>query len=183
MKVVTGSRLPVVDRLRSATSELHRRIEASLDIVARLSNSAVRPRLIRKYAALHIPADASLGPYLADVQGLDFRCRSRAPLLLRFAGKAALPTFPLPASRGEALGMLYVLEGSTLGGRLILRMLAARGVEDPDLAFLDPYGAETGRRWRSFLLVLSREIDDEDEIAEACRGARSGFCHAERLLS
>jgi hypothetical protein len=25
---------------------------------------------LRQYAALHIPADASLGPYLADVQGL-----------------------------------------------------------------------------------------------------------------
>jgi heme oxygenase len=79
--------------------------------------------------------------------------------------------------------MLYVLEGSTLGGRIILRMLASRGVQDPSLAFLDPYGAQTGARWRGFLAVLAREADDNEErIAQACDGARSGFSHAERLL-
>jgi heme oxygenase len=180
LNAATSSRLPVIDCLRSATDALHQRIETSLDIVA---DSAVRRRLIEQYAGLHIPADASLGPYLADVHGLDFRGRSRARFLLKFAGTTTPPAFPIPANRAEALGMLYVLEGSTLGGRLILRMLAARGIEDPDLAFLDPYGAETGRRWRSFLSVLSREIDDEEQIGAACRGARSGFQHAERLLA
>jgi heme oxygenase len=93
------------------------------------------------------------------------------------------PTFPAPESQAEALGMLYVLEGSTLGGRLILRTLKDRGVDDPRLAFLDPYGPETGVRWRSFQSVLARETShDEKLVAQACGGALSGFWHAERVL-
>lgn len=170
-------------RMRTATDAIHRRLEARLDIVERLADPARRPDLMRRYAALHIPADEALGPYLSTLPGLDFFGRSRAPLLARFLGDAPPPAFPLPVTRAEALGMLYVLEGSTLGGRIILRMLASRGVHDPSLAFLDPYGAQTGARWRGFLAVLARESDgDEERIAQACDGAQSGFLHAERLL-
>ena len=78
--------------------------------------------------------------------------------------------------------MLYVLEGSTLGGRFITGALAARGVTDPDLAFLDPYRDQTGVRWRGFLAVLVREVRDNGLIAEACRGAMRAFDHAETIL-
>jgi len=169
--------------LRAATDAIHHRLEARLDVVERLADPALRPDLMRRYAALHIPADEALARHLSNLPGLDFPGRSRTPLLARFAGEDPPPAFPVPLTRAEALGMLYVLEGSTLGGRIILRALAGRGVDDPNLAFLDPYGAETGARWRGFLAVLSRETDDdEDRIAQACRGARSGFLHAERLL-
>ncbi len=81
---------------------------------------------------------------------LDFANRSRTGLLAAFAGHRPLPDFPAPTGQAEALGMLYVLEGSTLGGRFITGALAARGVIDPGLAFLDPYRDQTGVRWRSF---------------------------------
>jgi heme oxygenase len=169
--------------LRSVTDEHHRRLEHRLDIVARLADPPARRKMIRRYAELHIPADATLGPYLRDVDGLDMPARRRTPLLAGRAGSGALPAFPRPNSRAEALGMLYVLEGSSLGGRLILRTLASRGIDDPDLAFLDPYGPETGRRWRGFLAVLSREVDnDEDRILQAGSGALHAFAHAEHVL-
>ena len=152
-------------------------------MVASLGDPIMRRGMIGRYAAFHIPADATLAPYLDDVDGLEMQARRRTPLLADFAGVGPLPRFPRPASRAEALGMLYVLEGSTLGGRLILRMLADEGIRDPDFAFLDPYGAETGSRWRSFLSVLARETgEDERRIAEAGQGALCGFEHAERVL-
>ena len=179
----TGRLSSAVRRLRAATSELHRRVERTLDIIPRLSDPRTRPDMIRRYAAFHIPADAVLGAYLADVPDLEFRARSRAPLLAEFAGEKALPAFPAPGCHTEALGMLYVLEGSTLGGRLILRALADRGVRDPALAFLDPYGVHTAARWRGFLSVLTRETgEDESLTRKACAGACSGFRHAERIL-
>ena len=179
----TGRPSTVVRRLRAATSELHRHVERTLDVIPRLSDPLSRPEMVRRYAAFHIPADAVLGALLADVPDLEFRARSRAPLLAGFAGEKALPAFPAPGCRAEALGMLYVLEGSTLGGRLILRALADRGINDPVLAFLDPYGAHTAARWRGFLSVLSRETgEDESLIRRACAGACSGFRHAERIL-
>jgi heme oxygenase (biliverdin-IX-beta and delta-forming) len=177
-------RLPsIVIQLRSATEELHRRIETKLGIIDRFSDPARRPELIRRYASLHIPADGALQPFLGDVEGLHFAERTRTRLLAPFVGESSLPAFPAPAGRAAALGMLYVLEGATLGGRLIIRTLTNRGVDDPSLAFLDPYGAQTGSRWRSFLSVLSREIDDDLLLtAECCQGARSAFLHSERVL-
>jgi heme oxygenase len=170
-------------QLRAATDRHHRRLETRVDAVARLSDPLLRPDLIRRYAALHLPADDALGPHLRHVPGLDFRGRSRVPLLAGLAGEHALPPFPAPRNRAVALGMLYVLEGSTLGGRLILATLAERGVVDPKLAFLDPYGAQTGTRWRGFLAVLERELrGDGDSILDACHGAVAGFQHAERVL-
>jgi heme oxygenase len=173
----------VVQHLRSVTSEAHRRLESKLDVIARLADPVLRPGLLERYADLHIPADAMLGRYLGSIDGLDIGARRRTPLLEAFVRNDPLPTFPRPASRAQALGMLYVLEGSTLGGRLILRMLAERGINDPDLEFLDPYGPDAGLRWRSFLSVLSRETDHDDaRVSQAGTGAVLAFAHAEHVL-
>ena len=90
---------------------------------------------------------------------------------------------PEPGSRSEALGMMYVLEGSTLGGRIILRELAKRGLDVSELGYLDPYGVDTGRRWRAFVSVLEAETaGDPSSMEEACSGAVKGFLHAEHVL-
>ena len=172
-----------LDRLRVATQAVHERLELRLDAIDQLSDPLRRAPLLRRYAAFYMPADDALAAKLACLPELGFEAESRGALLARYA-EPPLPAFPRPASLSEALGLLYVLEGSTLGGRLILRELARRGVELADLAFLDPYGAETGARWRSFLAVLEREtgFGDEHRIEEAERGAVRGFAHAEKIL-
>jgi heme oxygenase len=93
-----------------------------------------------------------------------------------------LPAFPSPANLAEALGMLYVLEGSTLGGHVILRTLRNAGVDCAPLAFLDPYGPDTGRRWRDFLIVLEQETGSEMRRDAACKGAVLAFEHALEVL-
>jgi heme oxygenase len=157
-------------------------LEHRLDAVARFANPISRQDLIRRYANLHVPADAALSGELAMVPGVDFDRRRRAHLFKDVAVQTPLPEFPMPDSRAEALGLFYVLEGSTLGGRLILRSLAGRGVDDPALRFLDPYGADTGELWRSFLAVLARETADEASAELAEKGALRGFRHADHVL-
>ena len=78
--------------------------------------------------------------------------------------------------------MLYVLEGSTLGGRFILQTLIGLKVDVSELTFLDPYGADAGSLWCSFLLVLERETMGDNARADACRGSLAAFAHAERVL-
>lgn len=176
---------PVVIRMRAATSVLHQQLEDRLNIVARLADPDARQDLTQRFAVFHLTAEATLRDYLAAIPGLDFdsRCRSRASQLTLPVLAPSAPPFPAPGCAAEALGMFYVIEGATLGGRIILRMLADKGIRDIALRFLDPYGTDTGARWRAFLSVLAREItDDENRIAAACRGACAGFHHAERLL-
>lgn len=67
------------------------------------------------------------------------------------------PVDKIPPSRltdGELLGVLYVLEGSCLGARILVRMVASLGLSDCFGArHLHVQAADTGA-WRSFLAVL-----------------------------
>lgn len=79
----------------------------------------------------------------------------------------ALPRCPLPALRdaAEALGSLYVMEGSTLGGRVIERhverYLGLGG--QSGCAYFAGYGAGTGAMWRAFLARLDAEPAERAE--------------------
>jgi heme oxygenase len=170
----------ILASLRRATGELHQSLEQRLDALSHLSDAPRRDALVRRYAALHGPAEQALEPFLADLPDLEFNSRRRAPFLPQ--GGPYLD-FPQPATTAEALGMLYVLEGSTLGGRFILKSLAKGGADTSALKFLDPYGEETGRKWRAFLAVIERETaGDPILVDEACTGAVAAFRHAETVL-
>jgi heme oxygenase len=175
-------------RLREATAPEHQRLEARLAVHQRIASRAGRAALIARYWRFHGHAEAALAPWLSDLEGLDFEARLRTPLLARdFADLGLAPPAGAGAgdpveSRGEALGVLYVLEGSALGGRVIRRQLAARGADFVGLGFLDPYGGRTGERWRSFLDVLERETAEPEAAEAAVAGALAGFRQAEAAL-
>jgi heme oxygenase len=83
------------------------------------------------------------------------------------------------------LGMAYVIEGSTLGGKFILARLPAqlavwRGVAT---AFLDGYGAATGARWRGFGAIVERAVTTDDAEAQLVAGARQTFASLIRWLA
>lgn len=183
--------IDVVARLRAATGDAHARLDARLNILDVLADPDGRRRLVGRFYGLHAGAEPVLAPLLRDLEGLAFPDRSRAPALARDAAALGLdperlPLCPMapPRSVPEALGIFYVLEGSTLGGRIIRREMAARGHDGTGLDFLDPYGTATGERWRAFLAVLQRESppgDDETGRAVA-EGGVAGFGHAEAWL-
>jgi heme oxygenase len=80
--------------------------------------------------------------------------------------------------------MLYVLEGSSLGARVIRKQAAAQGQDMTGLSFLDPYGAAVGERWKAFTAVLARECpaDDHQAVEDVVRGGVAGFACAESWL-
>ena len=93
----------------------------------------------------------------------------------------------LPSISGvaEALGCMYVLEGATLGGQIIVRHLRRTlGVEpESGAAFFGSYGAEVGPMWKCFgdvLATYSAAHPAEDEIIVAT--ARETFDALDRWL-
>lgn len=169
--------------LRSRTAEIHRRIETKADIVVRLSDPLRARRMTERYAGLQLPADEVLNRHLGHIDDLDMPARRRGRLWRTPPSPAGLPAFPEPSGLVQALGMLYVIEGATLGGRIIRRELAARGIDPDDFAFLDPYGNETGPMWKKFVRVAEREAGrTRKQREDACEGALKAFRHAETLL-
>lgn len=187
-KAVPDAPADIVTRLRDATGEAHRRLEERLDIVRRLASPDGRCRLVARFCGLHEGAEDALASVLDGLEGLDFSGRRRGRLLRADLDVLAADTAPSacpiepPASAGWALGFLYVLEGSTLGGKVIRREMEGQGGTMTGLGFLDPYGAATGDRWRAFLAVLRREAEDARAADEIVRGAVDGFAAAESWL-
>ena len=176
-------------RLREATAADHARLEVLSDIPARLKSRRKRTAVVAGFLRLHREVEAALEAWLEDVPGLEFADRRRSALIaveLATLGGTAHPDAPWPfvvGSRAEALGAFYVLEGSTLGGRVIRRELEAAGADFTGLGFLDVHGDRTGERWRAFLAVLAAHATDADAEADMIRGAQAAFRHAERRLS
>lgn len=160
-----------------------------MDIVGRVQISETRRTLVQGFWRLHRDIEDATAPWLAELPGLDFEARRRTRLLradLDALGAAPddEPGDPLPVgSVAEALGVLYVAEGSTLGAQVIRREVAARNGDFTGLAFLDPYGERTGERWRGFLAVLDRMTGRDQEAEASVAGALAGFRHAELRLS
>lgn len=179
----------VVTLLRSATAVPHQQLEAEAAVIERAACPVRRGALVRAFHALHAAADAALAPVLGSVAGLDYARRRRLPLLEADLRALAEPAAPVanaaaPTSPAEAMGMLYVLEGSTLGARIIRGALAKQGAHLEGLSFLDPYGPDTGQMWRSFLTVLRRVVGEQPDGPEAVvRGGLAGFALAREALA
>lgn len=73
-----------------------------------------------------------------------------------------------------ALGALYVMEGSIMGGGIIVQMLAKGGIEE-GISFFSGYGEATGRMWGIFVGVMDQHATSEAEEAIAIAAANETF--------
>ncbi|MCI2238196.1 biliverdin-producing heme oxygenase [Paenibacillus sp. TRM 82003] len=159
--VPAGDRRPggALAHVRAATSRAHEELDGSLDVLHRPWDVDLHRRWLELTLGLLDPLEASLARWArTDPAALDVAARARAGLArgdLRALGadEAAVSAVPLcpdvpgAADRAQALGLCYVLDGSTLGGTLIHRTAVAAGV--PERACTSLVGRPgAGRRWR-----------------------------------
>ncbi|WP_449410257.1 biliverdin-producing heme oxygenase [Methylobacterium komagatae] len=128
-------------RLRAATASTHEALERELDWKARVATLAGYRDMLARLHGFHAAWEPAIGAALADGDFFDARRRlsalreDLAYLGLSEAGIGALPLAKVIALSGPApaMGALYVLEGSTLGGRVIGKHIAsAHGLMDGD---------------------------------------------------
>jgi heme oxygenase len=181
--------------MRAATAASHEQVERTLGLMA---PDLDRDRLIAALTRLHgfwSAAEAGLDSWAgrrpADAERLQWARRRRAHLFA--ADLAALdsapagpgvPDLPDVPTTDDALGRLYVLEGSTLGGTFIdrhLRGLPSLGDGVRVRAF-SPYGSETGAMWHAYRQVTREHVaagGDPRQVVAAARGtfaALSAWC-------
>ncbi|MGH2623574.1 MAG: biliverdin-producing heme oxygenase [Sphingobacterium sp.] len=87
-----------------------------------------------------------------------------------------LPQTELPPiiNKNQAIGALYVLEGSIMGGPYIVKMLQQRGIEK-GFNFFNGYGEQSGQKWGEFTGIINSEIADENDIEETILSAKNTF--------
>ncbi|MDT6922340.1 biliverdin-producing heme oxygenase [Pseudomonas atacamensis] len=183
---------PVLQDLRAGTAELHIALEKRLPFFSDTLDTPAFERLMQAYYGFYQPLEQALLASGAVPDDFNLLPRLKADTLradLRALGATAddLPLcedLPVIGSSAASLGVLYVLEGATLGGQILRREIAARLNLDADngAAFLDVYGAATGRRWREFIEYLSNRPMAAGERAAVVSAAQITFSCFEQWL-
>lgn len=165
-------------RLRVETAPDHERVDA---LAARfdLQDPDDYTAFLLAHAQALFPLEDALDRAGADRLLADWPERRRKTALradLATLGVAAPATQSSPPAldEAEAWGTLYVLEGSRLGARLMLR--TATAAADPDIRAATRFLAhgQGGRSWPGFLERLETEAQAFDD-RRVLAGARTAF--------
>lgn len=72
--------------------------------------------------------------------------------------------FPIPKNVAELVGMIYVLEGSTMGGQFLSHKI---GNKYP-MRFFNGYGDNTAQKWQEFWVFANSvcAVDQYDDVGE-----------------
>ena len=158
------------ERLRRETRQAHDSLDASLDLIGPMLRLPQFIRLLGRFHALHRVVEPTLAallePSLLAGRGKlaalehDLRVCGADPIdVVTLAG----PNLPPLINRAAALGALYVIEGSTLGGRVIARHLRQAHVIPTDaFRYLEIYDGHAGEMWRNVCRALDTVCDPDD---------------------
>lgn len=178
------AKVDVLSVLRTGTWDLHKTLE-SVPVFARLTGTSVtRDDYIRAldalrhcYAMIEAPLIQGLQQYAPAYPYI-----ARLPLLhqdLSQLGYSASSSLPLKSTRipnlPETLGALYTIEGSTLGGKRLIRHLQtklAAAILADAMAFYQLDGKIDAHNWATTQILLQERLITSDDIEQAMKSAR-----------
>jgi heme oxygenase len=161
----------LTDELREYTEEVHHASEKKMIIALKqIANYEDYIRMLNWLYGFYAPVQQLIRQYLTEDNFPDINRRSRAEYILWDIRESGLPVpepevceqLPVIDSFHRALGAMYVLEGSTLGGRIIAGMICRSLDSTRCLSFFNGYGAETGHMWNTFKAYINQPFSTEE---------------------
>lgn len=147
--------------------------------VDKINSSADYVRLLSLLYGYYQSLELSISPYLEDSAVSDYTNRRKAFYLLedmRHHSNEEMihplcQHIPDVQSYYAALGVLYVLEGSTLGGKIISKMISGKLHTLAGFNFFTCYGDRAGMMWSVFKTYLNRSFTmcQEKEVLQAAQ--------------
>lgn len=169
-------------KIKEATKVSHQQLEKQ--VVLRLK--AIRSNedyaeVLKHFYAYFNAVEKAIAPYItADVLP-DYAERRNSAYLKADIEELGATIAELPEAKApeitnvqRALGALYVMEGSIMGGGIIVQMLAKHGVEK-GVSFFSGYGPQTGEMWAKFVGVMNAHAQTEAEEIDAIQAANETF--------
>lgn len=189
--------MDILEKLREETKGAHDRLEA-VALSDKIMDGSLQPDEYKKLIRVHYLVHRELENLVEknDIQQhfpeLHFEERKKMPLLEKDAKELSIAEEKLRTPSAGALpdtggahggtpygllGMLYVMEGATLGGNVIVKSLRKNehlsGLGD--FHYFGCYGPDTGKKWKSFLEVLKEKGQGPEAQAEIVEGARATY--------
>lgn len=171
-------------QLKEYTTAAHQLLEKKLiSQIKSIHSARDYVRLLKMMYGYYAAIEVEIERYAAAHPNVNFSNRRKAEYLLddlKFFNSFEQPLLcqELPAinSYPAALGALYVLEGSTLGGKIIAQMIAGKfNMTSPQgISFFLGYGEETQAMWQQFKTLLEQHFSDSEK-EEVMRTANDTF--------
>lgn len=176
----------ILKKLKESTKIQHERLEKKVNLMSQTLSIDQYKHIITKFHRFYSYVEPKILSFELEEFGYDFNKRSRLKLLEQDIKKLDLQPLaswqgpPLLESVGEVFGCLYVIEGSSLGGKIIGQHLKEKlGLTaESGASFFNIYGAETGKMWKEFGNIIesfSLKYQNDDQIIKGAIDTFQGF--------
>ncbi len=180
-------------QLKAATADLHQEVENKMSAV--LFQDDLRPESYQQLLAGMYSVYEDMENAVCRFPSLNELMTDRSKLkwlesdLLFLSHQTGFtpsrpPSDSLQVEEGTAWGMMYVMEGATLGGAVISRHLANYSwVSDDCLSFFVSYGDQRGKMWKAFIDSLENFNQLNPELnPRIMEGAHNAFHYMNKVL-
>lgn len=175
-----------IEKLRSETKHIHQALEkVMIPGIKQADTPEAYAKILNVFYGYFKAIENLLDAQLDEKVVPAYTQRRKADIILQdlkaMSLNGQLPPLatdlPQISNLHQALGAMYVLEGSTLGGQVITKMLKQNlNVNDTAyLKFFSGYGDETQKMWASFMGVLDQHAQDESRQGEMIEAAINTF--------
>lgn len=169
-------------KIKQATKTAHQNLEKQVVLKLKaIRNHADYAEFLKRFYSYFNMLEKAIKPYLTQEVLPDYSQRRTSSYLKDDIEALGSDTVELPLaaapkinSEQEALGALYVMEGSVMGGSIIVQMLAKHGITD-GISFFSGYGPKTNEMWTTFTQILNTRVNNPQKEKLAIDAAKETF--------
>lgn len=159
-------------KIKEVTKAAHQEVEKKVVLrIKSIRSEADYADLLKHFYAYFNAVEQAVAPYITPAVLPDLAERRNSSYIkadIEALGESVtglpLAIAPEIGSIAQALGALYVLEGSIMGGPYIVQMLQKGGLTR-GFSFFNGYGENSGQKWAAFTQVLNTIDQNEEEQA------------------
>lgn len=177
-------------KIREATKQAHRALEK--EVVGKLkavSSYKDYAQLLRCFYAYFNELEKAASPFITKELLPDYKARRNSSYLKNDIHELGYDTQSLPevtvpqiGNTLSAFGALYVMEGSVMGGPIIVEMLKKKGIVK-GVSFFSGYSPAMPGMWEAFISALNKLAATSKEEAMVIQSAEATFNNFRPLFS
>jgi len=159
------------EQLKDSTQASHQALEKKMvSIIKKIRTREDYVNFLKLMYGYYSALERRVQEYVSEMEIGKRRKAERLLEDISYFESTATPEFckelPPINSHAEALGAMYVMEGSTMGGKSIAKMIEGQaGINGPSgFSFFNGYGEETGKMWEEFKIFLNRPFDELEKL-------------------
>ncbi len=189
----------ILENIKHATAASHQHLESS-PLLSPLTADTITQehylKVLRAFYGFFQPLEENINKITGFKQYLpDFESRRKVRSMLKdmehindtyhVSDIELCKNLPEVTNPEQAFGAMYVLEGSTLGGRFIAKNLKKHLNLDEEhgACFFSGYGSDTGKRWKTFQLALQTFSENFNNDQIIIQAANDTFEKLERWVN